>query len=524
MEQIVADDSTIRELVQNWEDIQQPIGEWDVSRVTNMANLFEGVEDFNEDISRWNVSNVTNMSYMFASAEQFSRPIGSWDVSKVTDMSYMFNACDFNKPIENWNISNVTNFSGMFFGASWFKQPLNKWGSKLRNATDMSLMFALAEEFDQPLDKWDVSNVKIMSEMFVQSGFNQDISRWNVSNVVDMRFMFCDSPFGYNLRTWGSRLNPRVNVNSMFKDTNTRYPPKWYTDRMTREYLDTLSTLGTIMLYNDAPRVDAIVHDPPVPLRHQSNNRTSPTSIIQPDIAQSPPFDIHRMNQYPNIINTNDVNRSRQIDAFIDLIPPTNADVVDQHSMPTQDGTIWDPIEYENANIRDVLQSPERETIVVFLNGHPSLVYISLLRETIYNPNAVKFVCLREIPGVQSFGVTFNDVYYQYPFIGLQNIGCSIQGMISISDAKYILQHNEVRAINLVVDGRAVATASFNSVNRDPQRNIVSADHCQSGSDKTIYHIETVRFIIPPKISTKGGRSKRKKNHNKKRSKTCRTR
>jgi MoxR-like ATPase len=35
------------------------------------------------------------MSYMFAHTEKFNQPIGDWDVSNVTDMSYMF--CAANK-------------------------------------------------------------------------------------------------------------------------------------------------------------------------------------------------------------------------------------------------------------------------------------------------------------------------------------------------------------------------------------------------------------------------------------------
>ena len=39
-----------------------PIGDWDVSRVTDMSGLFDGKTLFNDDISRWDVSKVTNMA------------------------------------------------------------------------------------------------------------------------------------------------------------------------------------------------------------------------------------------------------------------------------------------------------------------------------------------------------------------------------------------------------------------------------------------------------------------------------
>ena len=45
---------------------------------------------------------------MFCDANAFNQPIGNWDVSKVSDMSYMFcSAKAFNQPIGNWDVSNV---------------------------------------------------------------------------------------------------------------------------------------------------------------------------------------------------------------------------------------------------------------------------------------------------------------------------------------------------------------------------------------------------------------------------------
>ena len=36
------------------------IGEWDVSRVTSLAKLFDYKFKFNQDLSKWDVSNVVN--------------------------------------------------------------------------------------------------------------------------------------------------------------------------------------------------------------------------------------------------------------------------------------------------------------------------------------------------------------------------------------------------------------------------------------------------------------------------------
>jgi len=37
----------------------QNIGDWDVSNVTDMRQMFRGATSFNQDIGDWDVSNVT---------------------------------------------------------------------------------------------------------------------------------------------------------------------------------------------------------------------------------------------------------------------------------------------------------------------------------------------------------------------------------------------------------------------------------------------------------------------------------
>ena len=44
-----------------------PIGQWNVSRVTNMSRLFLSQRSFNGDISNWDASQVSDMSYMWVS-------------------------------------------------------------------------------------------------------------------------------------------------------------------------------------------------------------------------------------------------------------------------------------------------------------------------------------------------------------------------------------------------------------------------------------------------------------------------
>ena len=146
----------------------KPIGDWDVSRVTNMSSLFEDAP-FNEDISKWDVSNVVNMAKMFRESS-------------------------FNSSVENWNVSKVENMRGMFEYAYEFNQPLNGWGEKTRNVKDMTGMFFDSPRFNQPLNNWDISNVLSMAYMFKGAkSFNQDLTSWVIADDVNIENMFRDA-------------------------------------------------------------------------------------------------------------------------------------------------------------------------------------------------------------------------------------------------------------------------------------------------------------------------------------------
>ena len=166
------------------------ISDWDVSRVTNMNNLFRNLTTFNEPLTNWDVSNVTTMLHMFYGCSNFNQPLGNWNVSNVTYMVGMFLLCsNFNQPLNGWNVSSVTNMDTMFHGCTSFNQPLDNWN--VSRVTDMSSMFGECTSFNQPLENWNVSNMEIMTRMFFGcTSFNQPLENWNVSNVRSMTGMF----------------------------------------------------------------------------------------------------------------------------------------------------------------------------------------------------------------------------------------------------------------------------------------------------------------------------------------------
>ncbi len=166
------------------------ISDWDVSRISDMSQLFQGLTLFNDDISQWNTSNCVSMKGMFAHCHTFNQPLNGWDVSRVKNMDFMFyNTTSFNQPLSIWNTSSVLTMSSMFEHAKSFNKPIDKWD--VSNVKDMSKMFEETIVFNQPLNSWYVGNVVNMKRMFYGSqAFNQSLSQWDVSNVITMQGMF----------------------------------------------------------------------------------------------------------------------------------------------------------------------------------------------------------------------------------------------------------------------------------------------------------------------------------------------
>ena len=108
----------------------------DLSRVTDMKNMFKNAQSFDGDISGWDVSGVTNMAGMLLGASSFDSDISAWDVSSVVKMSDMFRrASSFNGDVSAWDVSSVTDMHAMFYRADAFDQNLGPWYIVLDDAS-----------------------------------------------------------------------------------------------------------------------------------------------------------------------------------------------------------------------------------------------------------------------------------------------------------------------------------------------------------------------------------------------------
>jgi len=135
----------------------EPISEWDVSRVTDMSDLFQFCKNFNGDISGWDTSNATTFNSMFYRATAFNQPLGSWNTEKVTTLYEMFNgATAFNQPLGSWNTEKATTFGYMFDNATAFNQSLGSWNTE--KVTNFGGMFNGTSVSIDTTAYWDTTN------------------------------------------------------------------------------------------------------------------------------------------------------------------------------------------------------------------------------------------------------------------------------------------------------------------------------------------------------------------------------
>ena len=145
-------------------------------------------------MSTWNTKKVTNMDKLFYDPpladsndhlSSFNGIIGDWDVSSVTSMSQMFKDADAftGKNFYKWDTSKVRDMSGMFEHATMFNAQIGGWD--VSSVKKMNVMFQNAFSFNQDLSSWDVSSCTDFTRMFagtLDKGMDKDISMWNVKN------------------------------------------------------------------------------------------------------------------------------------------------------------------------------------------------------------------------------------------------------------------------------------------------------------------------------------------------------
>lgn len=136
----------------------QDISSWNVAKVTDFSAMFSGTGAFNQPIGSWNTGSALTMENMFWNAKAFDLAINDWDVSKVTNMNQMFSASVFNRALDKWRVNSVQSMRGMFSNNTVFNRDISMW--QPFQVRDMTEMFAWASSFRQNLSPWYVGNVQ----------------------------------------------------------------------------------------------------------------------------------------------------------------------------------------------------------------------------------------------------------------------------------------------------------------------------------------------------------------------------
>ena len=122
----------------------QDLGLLNVSNATSFSEMFFGCNLFNNggssSINNWVINTGNNISFfgMFQNAPTFNQPIGNWNTSRVTSMNRMFNgATSFDQNIGSWNVSSVTDFTNFMlnktpatFSAANLDAIYNGWSTR----------------------------------------------------------------------------------------------------------------------------------------------------------------------------------------------------------------------------------------------------------------------------------------------------------------------------------------------------------------------------------------------------------
>ena len=129
------------------------LSKWDTGRVTTMQSMFRGAAAFDADVSQWNTALVTRMDFTFYGATTFAADLSKWDTGRVTTMQSMFRgAAAFDANIGGWNTASVTTMENMFREAVTFNQILALWNTASVDAvTGVAGMFYDAAAFNREL-------------------------------------------------------------------------------------------------------------------------------------------------------------------------------------------------------------------------------------------------------------------------------------------------------------------------------------------------------------------------------------
>jgi len=219
----------------------QPIGSWNVSKVTNMFSMFENNNAFNQSLENWTPISCSNFSRMFYNRVGFNGSVLNWtlpsSIAFTTDLMFSGGStsisCKLNQDLSNWNVTKATNMSGMFgFNTSFNNSGsagINNWTPV--SCSNFSNMFLSASAFNQPVEGWTLPTDRTytMTNMFARAtSFNQPLGLWNVVSCSSMTGMLDNcgmdiTNYSQTLIGWTSQPSALIPRNITLGATGRQY-------------------------------------------------------------------------------------------------------------------------------------------------------------------------------------------------------------------------------------------------------------------------------------------------------------
>jgi hypothetical protein len=467
---------------------------WDISNLAIMTGMFFGCTQFNGTLNFTNMRNVTRIDLLFSRCEIFNQPL-NWDVSNVTYMESVFEDCHlFNQPL-NWNVGSAESMAGMFSGCHHFNQLL-EW--EVGNVTDMAGMFEDCFVFNQPL-RWNVGSVESMAGMFSGCHHFNQLLEWEVGNVTDMSGMFenCHS-FNEPLDWYVGRVE---DMSDMFLNCRSfNQELEWEVGMLKK----------ASNMFNGC-----VLFDRPL-------NNWGPTTTRLRDLRRMfyncPNFPRHSIQQWacfyypdtrrikvaeifgPNPVNT-PLGISIDVMQYYNVMPPNDLPNVIDNAIIER--TIYDPIMLEEVSVRDYLNEtanePDDDKHVVFAyqdeNNPNNVTVIGVTRKdlkTILYDNDGSAVRYACANVGHSLLITPDMVNINAPLFSNRSIGFH-GGLTLLADIKYVIEHPEITMVKLVETHPGSPAVATASLNMLSRfANAVGAAHCQAGTDERIYSLVNI--------------------------------
>ena len=165
-------------------NLNKPIGNWNLTNVKTMRLMLSYNTNFNQDISAsvqtvgsetynaWYFPDNTSLQSVLYNAQSFSKPIGNWNISNVTEFQSAFHNNYLN------NSSFATQSVNLHSGVSYTSWDFSNGTTPI----SASNMFRFASIFEgEGLSTWDVSNMGSMGDAFAQG---TNITTTNYDNIL----------------------------------------------------------------------------------------------------------------------------------------------------------------------------------------------------------------------------------------------------------------------------------------------------------------------------------------------------